>query len=147
MAKCYHRRLTVSDGPTKSGSLQQLHECLLEARSEIYAEIWVDHGDYPALCALVNGDQAWLMYLRYNGDAGFSSRNPGYEGAREAVVDYVLGNGQRDQDPAFWADPTAEVFAALEWFAANKGSPPSITWFNDSGDGNSSPNDKFIMLD
>ena len=30
---------------------------------------------------------------------------------------------------------------------ANKGSPSSITWFNDSGDGNTSPNESFVMLD
>ena len=141
MGKCFHRVLTVPDGPEKTSVLDDLHACLLEARNSPYAEIWVDHGDYPSLCALVNGDRAWLMYLRYNGDAGFSSRNPGYEGPEKAVVDYYLSNGQRDEYPASWAYSTDEVFAALEWFAANKGSPPSITWFNDSGDGNTSPNE------
>ena len=141
MGKCFHRVLTVPDGPEKTSVLDDLHACLLEARNSPYAEIWVDHGDYPSLCALVNGDRAWLMYLRYNGDAGFSSRNPGYEGPEKAVVHYYLSNGQRDEYPASWAYSTDEVFAALEWFAANKGSPPSITWSNDSGDGNTSPNE------
>jgi hypothetical protein len=86
------------------------------------------------------------MYLRYDGDAGFSSRNAGYSGPEEAV-DYFLSNGQRDEYPASWAYPTHEAFAALEWFAKNKVSPPTITWFNDSEDGNASPNDDFVILD
>jgi hypothetical protein len=147
MKKCFYRQLTMTDGPTKSSRLQELRQCLLEARKELYAEIWVDHGDYPALCALVNGDYAWLMYLRYNGDAGFSSRNQQYQGPENAVVDYFLSNGQRDEYPASWAYPKDEVFAALEWFAEHKGSLLSITWFNDSGDGNASPNDSFEILD
>jgi hypothetical protein len=147
MGKCFHRVLKVLDGPAKSQILHDLQACLLEARNSQYAEIWVDHGDYPSLCALANGDRAWLMYLRYNGDAGFSSRNPRYDGPKNAVVDYYLGNGQRDEYPASWAYPIDEVFAALEWFAANGGSPPSITWVNDSGDGNASPNDSFVLLD
>jgi hypothetical protein len=147
MPKCYHRRVTVLDGPEKARCLRDLHDCLLESRKSQYAEISIDHGAYPALCALVNGDRAWLMYLRYDGDAGFSSRNPGYEGSEDAVVDYFLSNGQRDTYPASWAYPTDEVFAALEWFAVERSSPASITWFNDSGDGNASPNDSFVMLD
>jgi len=99
------------------------------------------------MCALVNGDRAWLMYLRYDGDAGFSSRNPAYEGPEKVVIDYFLSNGQRDEYPAFWAYPTDKVFEALEWFAARRSSPSSIKWFNDSGDGNASPNDSFVTQD
>jgi hypothetical protein len=95
----------------------------------------------------VNGDRAWLMYLRYDGDAGFSSRNPEYQGPEYAVVDYFLSNGQCDEYPASWTYPTDQVFKVLEWFAANRSSPPSIAWFNDSGDGNASPNDTFEILD
>jgi hypothetical protein len=147
MTKCYYRQLTVTDGPEKSQSLQELHNCLLDACNARYAEIWIDHGDFPSLCALVNGDRGWLMYLRYDGDAGFSSRNPTYAGPKDAVVDYFLSNGQQDEYPASWTLPRSEVFEALEWFAANKASPPSITWFNDSGDGTVSPNDDFVIQD
>jgi hypothetical protein len=37
-----------------------------------FSELWM-HGavGWPALCALINGDASWLMYLRFEGDAGF----------------------------------------------------------------------------
>jgi hypothetical protein len=147
MGKCFHRRVTIIHGPQKNRSLLNLHDSLLKAKASKYAEIWVDHGNYPSLCALINGDRGWLMYLRYDGDAGFRSPNPTYDGPDNAVLNYFLSNGQRDEYPASWALPTDEVFKALEWFAANKASPASIAWFNDSGDGNASPNVKFEVMD
>ncbi len=41
-----------------------------------FDEVWVNLPDGQAMCALINDDFGWLMYLRENGDAGFSSRNP-----------------------------------------------------------------------
>jgi len=40
------------------------------------------------------------MFLRENGDAGFSSRNSSYSGSPDALIDYYLDNGQHDQYPA-----------------------------------------------
>lgn len=143
MMKCYGKVVTVPADAGRPRVLRDLHKVLLKARSFQYAEIWVDHGNYPSLCALVNGDRAWLMYLRYDGDAGFSSRNPWYKGSKSAVIEYLLCNGQLDEYPASWAYPTGKVFNALESFAATRKTPSSIKWFNDSGDGNASPNDSF----
>jgi hypothetical protein len=39
----------------------------------------------PILCALINGELGWLMYLREEGDSGFSSRNPNYDGPADAI--------------------------------------------------------------
>ena len=50
----------------------------------------------PILCALINGDLGWLMYLRQEGDSGFSSRNPDYDGPADAQIEYRLDNGQHD---------------------------------------------------
>jgi len=58
-----------------------------------YQEIWAETPDGQAMCALVNGDHGWLMYLRRTGDAGFSSRSPNFIGPRNAVFEYVLSNG------------------------------------------------------
>ena len=103
-------------------------------------EIWIDHNPYPSLCALVNGERGWLMCLRYDGDAGFSSRNPRYAGSPDARIEYRLANGQVDVYPAAWAYPRADVFAALEYFARHRRVPEAIAWYNDAGDG-TSPND------
>jgi len=88
-----------------------------------------------SLSALINGPVGWLMFLRGPEDAGFSSRNPEYNGPPDATVEYMLDNGQVDEYPASWAFSTATVERALAFFRA-KGKPPSfICWHNDSGDG------------
>lgn len=100
-----------------------------------FAERWVHLPDGQAMCALVNGDLGWLMYLREEGDAGFSSRNPNYGGPPGATVEYYLSNGQRDEYPAAWALPVAVVQQALEYFQRERRPPTFISWHNDSGDG------------
>jgi hypothetical protein len=100
-----------------------------------FSETWVESPDGQALCALVNGDRGWLMYLRHDGDAGFSSRDPDYAGPADAEVEYRLSNGQRDSYPASWALPVAEVRRALAYFEEHNRPPPFVTWHNDSGDG------------
>jgi hypothetical protein len=99
-----------------------------------FDEVWVESPDGQAMCALINDDLGWLMYLRENGDAGFSSRNSKYTGPADLEIEYCLSNGQRDTYPASWALPVAEVRRALEFFAQEHRPPPWITWHNDSGD-------------
>jgi hypothetical protein len=100
-----------------------------------YREICDVASDGQSLVALVNGDVGWLTYLRAPGDAGFSSRNPHYVGVREAMIEYLLGIGQRDEYPASWALPVSEISQALEYFREHRRPPPFIMWHNDSGDG------------
>jgi hypothetical protein len=98
-----------------------------------YQEIWVDGPNGQSLCALVNGDQGWLMYLRYQGDDGFSSCNPDFVGA-DAEIDYELKNGQQDWYPSSWALPLSLVNQALDYFRSTGEAPPFITWHNDGGE-------------
>src|SRR5262245_27105727 len=100
-----------------------------------YQEIWAKTPDGQAMCALVNGDRGWLMYLRRTGDAGFSSRSPNFTGPRDAVIEYVLSNGQRDQYPASWAIPKVDIDRALAFFRREWKPAPFVLWHNDSGDG------------
>jgi len=95
-----------------------------------FQEVWVKVGD-QSLCALINGDRGWLMYLREAGDSGFSSRNPVYDGPVDATIEYYLDNGQRDEYPASWAYPLEEVKRALDYFRREEKLPPFITWHPD----------------
>jgi hypothetical protein len=74
-----------------------------------YREVWVEVPDGQFMCVLINGEQGWLMYLRENGDAGFSSRNPTHTGAAEATIKYRLDNGHFDEYPASWAYPVKVI--------------------------------------
>jgi hypothetical protein len=97
-----------------------------------YREVWERKGDDgPALCALINGDRGWLMYLNEPGDTGYSSRDPGYDGPDDAVIDYVLSNGQRDEYPASWALPVEIVERALAHFRETGERAPFVEWHPD----------------
>jgi hypothetical protein len=97
-----------------------------------FAEIWEQGAEGCALGAFINGDVGWLMFLRFDGDAGFSSRNPSYTGPAEEEIAYRLQNGQIDRYPASWALPLAEVTRALEYFQKTEERPPFIMWHDDS---------------
>ena len=86
------------------------------------------------MCALINGEVGWLMYLREEGDAGFSSRNPRFSGA-DSNLEFQLGNGQRDFYPSSWTLPISTVRAALDHFRSTGRPPTFVLWHNDSGDG------------
>jgi len=58
-------------------ALASLEAMLARLPETGFAEVWVMHGRFPALCALLNGERGWLTCLRAEGDAGFSSRNGG----------------------------------------------------------------------
>lgn len=96
-----------------------------------FREVWERKEDGRALCALLREDVGWLMYLREPGDSGFSSRNPEYRGPRDAMLEYVLANGQKDEYPASWALPVTVVERALEYFRETGGMAPFVKWHAD----------------
>lgn len=103
-----------------------------------YKEIWVDTDENEqAMCALINGDFGLLMYLREEGDAGFSSRNPEYTGSNDETMEFYLSNGQLDEYPLSWVLPIEQIQRAIDYFEKYHEPPQFITWHNDSGDGTS----------
>jgi hypothetical protein len=100
-------------------SLADLRRHLSSVTSEQYREIWLSVESGPAICALMNGDSGWLMYLREEGDSGFSSRNPAQEG-RGGLVSYRLADGQIDQYPADWSVSEDEIIQVLEHFFTHR---------------------------
>lgn len=108
--------LSVNSYDTQVASLADLRHELMPFVSEQFREIWLEMKQGPALCALLNGDLGCLMYLREDGDAGFSSRNLAFEGSQSSVIKYRLGNGQHDEYPTSWALPSEEIVRALEYF-------------------------------
>jgi len=109
--------------------LNELQVHLLRVRRGQFAEIWMQHAaNWPSISALINGEAAWLMYMRHDGDAGFSTRNPNYSGPPKAVIEYYLANGQRDEYPASWNITTSEAMRALEYFFLKEEMAPLLTW-------------------
>jgi hypothetical protein len=124
--------LSINGYRTRVATVVEL-QCELELFArETFREVWIDIQDGPALCALFNGGIGWLMYLRESGDAGFSSRNPDYQGKADAKLEYRLSNGQHDVYPASWALPEKQVFEALEYFVECRQRAPFVQWHDDS---------------
>jgi len=113
--------------------LNELRARLAQVRLTQFSEVWINHTDgWPAICALVNGEAAWLMYLRHKGDAGFSTRNPLYAGPEKAVIEYYLSNGEQDKHPAAWNITTAEAIRGLEFFFEKAAMAPWLHWYDDT---------------
>ena len=107
----------------------ELALCLAQVRRNQFSEVWMQHtGSWPAICTLINGEAAWLMFLRFEGDAGFSTRNLDYTGPPKAVIEYYLSNGQRDEYPASWNITTSEALRALEYFLKEEAMAPWLHW-------------------
>ena len=113
--------------------LDELQLRFVQVRRTQFSEVWLQHNDgWPAIAALINGDSAWLMFIRHEGDARFSTRNPQYSGLPKAMIEYCLSNGQRDEYPAAWNITTAEALRALEYFLERETMAPWLTWSDDS---------------
>jgi hypothetical protein len=142
--------LQVNAYTSRVASVADLRQELAPLASQQFREIWirVEPGG-PSLCALMNTNVGWLMYLRHDdGDAGFSSRNPMFDksdpmlgdlvvdgvfdGEHIPVIAYRLSNGQCDEYPASWALPERDIMRALEHFVEHEGRrPPIVTWHDD----------------
>lgn len=103
-----------------------------------YKEIWIysneTENDERAMMALIHGDWGWLMYLREEGDSGFSSRNPDYAGSDDdgETMEFKLSNGQLDRYPLSYVISAEQVMKALDYFEKHHELPEFITWHDDA---------------
>ena len=98
--------------------------------SSRYKEIWLQHSSGTSICALINGDIGWLMYLPEDGGAGFSSRNPNETDTVE--IEFLLNNGQEDLYPKNWTYPLSILKEGLFSFLKTGQRPTQLEWHNDS---------------
>ncbi len=111
-------------------TVSQFEEIFKSYENEEFREIWLNSPEGPSICALLNKKIGWLMFLRQEGDPGFSSRNITFPG--NEMINYNLSNGQVDEYPASWAFSESEIFDALCYFVEHKDRTPSIEWHDDS---------------
>ena len=79
-----------------------------------------------------NGDKTWLMFLRYEGDAGFHSVNSNYKGPSDMMLESYIQNRQADEKPlAEWV-PLEEAERVAEHFFLHGEKAPWFTWYDDS---------------
>jgi hypothetical protein len=109
----------------------QLRELLSLVMRPHYAELDLT-GPKGMLFISKTGDRAFLMFLRYDGDAGFHSVNPEYVGPADAMLELYMKNGQSDEKPlAEWIS-VDEAQRVAEHFFQYGERAPWITWHDDS---------------
>jgi hypothetical protein len=91
-----------------------------------------DAAGQAALYILTNGNRALLVYFRYEGDTGFSSRNPTHVESQDAMLDFRLSNGQVDQYPTSWTVSIQDALRAAQHFFFHGEPAPWIVWHDDS---------------
>lgn len=80
----------------------------------------------PSLFMLRNGGLAWVMYLRYAGDAGFHSQG---DSNNTGSATFRLSNGQVDEYPISWCIEVEQCYKVLSYFFVNDGGIPSwVKW-------------------
>lgn len=90
-------------------------------------ELWLSVDDGPIIGMLRNGEHAWLMYLRFSGDAGFVTGSDGP--VNQPQIKFTLSNGQVDEYPLSWCIPLEDCYKALAYFFASDGlRPEGIAW-------------------
>lgn len=110
----------------EAATIEQLGQQLDVIDAHARFELWISVPFGPALCMLRNGEHAWLMYLRENGDHGFrSSGDPD----RAGHADYRLSNGQVDEYPLSYCIDVEDCYKAVGYFHVNDGArAPWIRW-------------------
>ena len=61
MADNYFALHAVPSGESREAALKELELILKTAALHEYAELWVEHAEFPALCALVHHTRGWLI--------------------------------------------------------------------------------------
>jgi hypothetical protein len=120
-------RLTINAYKTRIETARELRQALGDFAAEQYKEIWIAKDPAPSLCALLNGDRGWLMFMR-TAEEGVRSASLDFSGDPESVIQYRLSNGQIDEYPESWALPESAIRSALEYFIDHAEPAPFIVW-------------------
>ena len=123
---CGSVRLELDGRVLDTSSVARMGEALNEADAHAIFELVASIPDGPSMLMPRNGADAWLMYLREPGDAGFrSSGDPD----RAGIASCTLGNGQEDACPLAWCIDVERCYRAIAYFCVNEGAkPPWIDW-------------------
>jgi hypothetical protein len=89
-------------------------------------ELWLSCPGGPSIRMLRSGENAFLMYLRHEGDSGFVSRG---DQSCSAAASYALSNGQTIKYPRSACIDVETCYQALAYFFVNEGVRPDwVSW-------------------
>ena len=107
-------------------SIESFGQRLDEFDTTAQFELWLRSTEGPRVCMLRNEEDAWLLYLRHEGDSGYTTSG---DPQRTDFVSYRLSNRQVDEYPGKWCIPVEDCYKALAYFYVNEGAKPDwISW-------------------
>jgi hypothetical protein len=109
----------------------ELQQHLAALSNQGYFELWLTLPTDICISALINNDRALVIFGRYDGDAGLSSRNPDNADDNGKQIDFYLSNGQRDEYPLAWTIPTKDALTAFDYAFRYHRAAPWIVWHDD----------------
>ncbi|MEW6130421.1 MAG: hypothetical protein AB1757_25530 [Acidobacteriota bacterium] len=121
--------LSLNGKQYKDVSREFLHRSLSLMSDEEFCEIWITAPEGMSLCCLKNKHKCFLMYLRFEGDSGFTIRNQ--RTSESELMKFVLSNGQVDFYPSSWTTSYETGKNALEYFYSTKAMDTRLRWNKD----------------
>jgi len=107
-------------------TIEELGEALSRFDQVPRFELWLSVPDGPSMSMLRTGENAWLMYLRHEGDGGFTSVG---RANSQGTEHFLLSNGQEDEYPLAWCVELEQCYKAVAYFYVNDGARPEwIQW-------------------
>jgi hypothetical protein len=118
--------ITFNGEPQTIASIEDLGQALDRFDKQPQFELWALIGNGPRVAMVRNGVHAWLMYLRFDGDAGFVSQG---DNTKTGRASYTLSNGQIDECPLSWCIDLERCYQAIAYFVVNEGARPDwVSW-------------------
>lgn len=128
VSKKHMIEITFNDQTQDIFTLEELALALDRFDQVPQFELWASSQNGASICMLRNNDDAILMFLRENGDSGFTSRGIELPG----IAYYTLSNGQVDEYPKSWCIEVEKCYKAISYFFVNEGNRPGwICWNED----------------
>ncbi len=90
-------KVDINDKVEYFESIENFKNMLKEIEHREFNEIWISGHGQSNFSLLTNKNSAFVMYLREEGDSGFSSRSSQQDSIE--YEEFMLSNGQLDEYP------------------------------------------------
>jgi len=119
-------KVSINNQVYHPATMIDLEQLINDSKHLDFMEIWIDGIGDSSLCLMTNRERSFLMYLRYSGDCGFSSRSS--ETNSDKYCDFKLSNGQIDSYPENWTVDKELGFESLKEYFRTGERDTRISW-------------------
>ncbi|WP_343565688.1 hypothetical protein [Sphingobacterium sp.] len=107
-------------------TLVELKTVVVQFHETEFVEYTLSGHDESSIILLKNSTHSFAIYLRFNGDAGYTTHNP--KGTTSEMKDFILTNGQRDEYPTALLVDNKDGLEILQFYLLTGEMYPGIKW-------------------